>query len=119
MNRYYIFFLIMYFLSCSPNGHEEPQIHALRASLTIAETELDENTDAALPFSDFLKEMSRDQMIAAGDEALHELAQLYFPDSTVIKGFDLHAREIGTLGNFKLVFYEYFDLYSSEQYHIT
>ena len=53
-------------------------------------------------------------MIASGDLDLHEMATVYFPDSTVTEGFDLHAREIGNLDTFRLVFYEYFDLYSTD-----
>ena len=115
MNRFSVFALILtYLLSCTSNDGN--WIDANRAAAisvnngSIKKGQL-EKINA---FSHFLKEMSRENMIASGELELQKMATLYFPDSTVSDGFDLHAREIGSLDSFRLVFYEYFDLYSSE-----
>ncbi len=116
MNRYLLItFILVYLLSCTANdrnwlGNNSSPAATLVNNGTIKKNHFEE----IKAFSHFLKEMSREQMIASGDEGLQQMAALYFPDSTVTTGFDLHAREIGNLDTFRLVYYEYFDLYSSE-----
>ena len=115
MNRFsLIVFILIYLLSCTSNDRSWLRQNRLPAAIAINNGSINkDHLEEIKDFSYFLKEMSRDQMIASGDENLHEWAALYFPDSTIIHGFDLHAREIGNLDTFRLVFYEYFDLYSS------
>lgn len=116
MNRYsLIIFLLFYLLSCTSNDRSWLSKNRLPAAIAVNSGSIKKgHLDKIKEFSDFLKEMSREQMIASSDLVLHEMATVYFPDSTVTEGFDLHAREIGNLDTFRLVFYEYFDLYSTD-----
>ncbi len=116
MNRYFLItFILIYLLSCTANDRNWVNKNRLPAAISVSNGTIKKNQlEEIKAFSHFLKEMSREQMIASGDEDLQQLATFYFPDSTVTKGFDLHAREIGNLDTFRLVFYEYFDLYSPE-----
>ena len=115
MNRYSIILLLLtYLLSCTSNDRNWLNKSKLAAITVNNGTIKNIHLEEIKAFSHFLKEMSREQMIASGDEELQQMAMSYFPDSTVAKGFDLHAREIGSLDSFRLVYYEYFDLYSSE-----
>ncbi len=115
MNRFsLIFSVLIYLLSCTSNDQNRLTKSELPV-LAVSHGKINKDHLSSIKsFSHYLKEMSREQMIASGDEKLQNMAKLYFPDSTVIKGFDLHAREIANLDTFRLVFYEYFDLYSSE-----
>ena len=115
MNRFLLLLLIFsYLLSCTSNDRNwmgKSEVAAIAVSnRSIKKLHLEE----IKKFSHFLKEMSKEQMVASGDQELQNLASVYFPDSTVAVGLDLHAREIGNLDTFRLVFYEYFDLYSTE-----
>ncbi len=116
MNRYTIIvFILIYLLSCTSNDRNWLSKNSPSTVVAINNGSIKkEHFEEIKAFSHFLEEMARETMIAAGDENLQQMATLYFPDTTVIKGFDLHAREIGNLDTFRLVYYEYFDLYSSD-----
>lgn len=115
MNRFLLIVLILtYLLSCTSNDRNWLVKSRLAAVAVSNGTIKKDHLEEIKAFSHFLKEMSKEQMIASGDEDLQQMATLYFPDSTVADGFDLHAREIGNLDTFRLVYYEYFDLYSPE-----
>jgi YARHG domain len=116
MNRYsLIIFILIYLLSCTSNDRNWSSKDRLPTALAINNGSIKKgHLEEIKEFSYFLKEMAKEQMIASGDVDLQRIATLYFPDSTVIEGFDLHAREIGNLDTFRLVYYEYFDLYSPE-----
>ena len=115
MNRFLLFFLLFtYLVSCTSNDRNWLGKNRL-AALAVSQGKIKKNHIQEIKdFSHFLEEMSKEQMIASGDEDLQKMAARYFPDSTVAEGFDLHAREIGNLDTFRLVFYEYFNLYSPE-----
>ncbi len=120
MNRFPLLIsLLVYMLSCTGNEAGRMSKTSLSDVLTSNHKSARSSyMEANRAFNDFMAEMARENMIASGDKDLHQLARSYFPDSTVIEGFDLHAREIGGFDTFRLVFYEYFDLYSpkSESY---
>ena len=116
MNRYsLIVFILIYLISCTGNDSAWLNKAKLPAAIAINNgTIKKDNFEEIKAFTHFLEEMASEPMIASGDEKLQQMATIYFPDTTVIEGFDLHAREIGNLDTFRLVYYEYFDLYSSD-----
>ena len=116
MNRYsLIVFILIYLISCTSNDRTWLGKNKQPTAIAVNNGSIKKDHFAEIKaFSHFLAEMASEPMIASGDEKLQQMATIYFPDTTVIKGFDLHAREIGNLDTFRLVYYEYFDLYSSD-----
>lgn len=114
MNRFLLIFsLLIYFLGCTGNTNNRTGKPMPPPAVSVKTGIIKKNKLEEIKFfSDFLKEMSSEKMIASSDEDLQQLARWFFPDSTVIEGFDLHAREIGNIDTFRMVYYEYFDLYS-------
>ena len=103
---------LLYLISCTTNDGRSVW-PASTAQAVMASVSTGNVTEERRKFEVFLAEVSGQQMISAAEEDLQETAKLYFPDSTVSHGYDLHAQEIGHIDSFHLLYYEYFDLYES------